>query len=146
MDLHPDDIATSPMPAAFTSGLGSVPLPLPLDMHDDTLGGIEGSPNFAGPSSHQQAAAAFRHERRHGQSHSFDQAVPPSPRQQQHFQTQQQQFDDFSADPTSRYNTPPIPPSFSRPDSGMSGAGDRQAPAQQGSTVQTSTLIYPVIN
>ncbi|KAK2592112.1 Ras GTPase tem1 [Conoideocrella luteorostrata] len=67
----------------------------PLDGHDDTFGGIEGSPHIASNNG-------FHHQ----QGHSLDQAMPASPR-----------HDD---DPTHRY-TPPVPgPSLSRPASGLS--------------------------
>ncbi|QUC22845.1 uncharacterized protein UV8b_07086 [Ustilaginoidea virens] len=64
----------------------------PLDGHDDTFVGIEGSPHVA--SSH-----GFHHQ----QSHSLDQAMPASPRHDE--------------DPAHRY-TPPV--SVSRPASGLS--------------------------
>ncbi|KAI0123162.1 P-loop containing nucleoside triphosphate hydrolase protein [Xylariales sp. AK1849] len=80
---------------------------VPHDVHDDTLGGIEGSPNLA--------AGHNGHDRRHQQSQSLDPGVasPPIP--------------DAEMDPHARYDTPPIPMhqqhSISRPPSGLSGAG-----------------------
>jgi Gtp-binding protein of the ras superfamily involved in termination of M-phase len=76
--------------------------PPPQDMHDDTLGGIEGSPHISNGN------------RRHAQSQSLDQGLTNSPRP-----------DDM--DPDTRYTTPPIPHqaahSISRPASGLSGQG-----------------------
>ena len=79
------------------------------DVHDDTLGGIEGSPNLGSG----QTNGFSRADKRHQQSQSLDQGLSNSPRP-----------DDI--DSPGRYNTPPIPlapPSISRPASGLSGAG-----------------------
>jgi GTP-binding protein of the ras superfamily involved in termination of M-phase len=83
------------------------------DVHDDTLGGIEGSPNLAGGQNN----GFSRVDKRHQQSQSLDHGLSNSPRP-----------DDM--DPTNRYTTPPIPlaPSnIPRPASGLSanGGGDR---------------------
>jgi Gtp-binding protein of the ras superfamily involved in termination of M-phase len=80
------------------------------DAHDDTLGGIEGSPNVAG---HSEAPR----ERLHQQSQSLDQGMAGYPPQEEH-------------DPNTRYDTPPMPAhpqhAISRPASGLSGAaGER---------------------
>ncbi|KAH8908464.1 small GTPase [Coniochaeta sp. PMI_546] len=93
--------------------------------HDDTLGGIEGSPNLA---SNSQSSNGYGRsdDRRHVQSHSLDQGLTGSPRSQQH----QYQYpgSGMDVDPSARYTTPPIPqphpsagPSISRPPSGLSG-------------------------
>ena len=84
--------------------------------HDDTLGGIEGSPHLgSGPDN------GFR-DRRQAQSQSFDQGLPLSPRSHH-------PSDSADSDPTARYATPPIThPSLSRPPSGLSG----QNPAAYG--------------
>ncbi|KAJ9143694.1 p-loop containing nucleoside triphosphate hydrolase protein [Pleurostoma richardsiae] len=78
--------------------------------HDDTLGGIEGSPNVASNGFSSDG----RTERRHHQSQSLDQGLSNSPRP-----------DDMDA--TARYPTPPISqqpaPSISRPASSLSGQG-----------------------
>ncbi|KAK3370324.1 P-loop containing nucleoside triphosphate hydrolase protein [Podospora didyma] len=78
--------------------------------HDDTMGGIEGSPHMASDPNN-----AFR-DRRHVQSQSFDQGLPNSLR------PHSQPLDVSDNDPTARYATPPLPhPSISRPASGLSG-------------------------
>ncbi|KAI6366350.1 septum-promoting GTP-binding protein 1 [Pyricularia grisea] len=80
--------------------------PMPIDAHEDTLGGIEGSP-------HVGSSAQIRgSDRRHGQSQSLDQGFGSQVHQSPH------------TDDMERYNTPPIPPpgpSLSRPASGLSG-------------------------
>ncbi|KAH8898563.1 septum-promoting GTP-binding protein 1 [Thozetella sp. PMI_491] len=85
---------------------------MPLEAHDDTLGGIEGSPHIGQNNGFQ--------ERRHGQSQSLDQGLTNSPRSHHH-------PDGMDMDPNSRYTTPPIPQSsamsISRPPSGLSGQG-----------------------
>ena len=96
---------------------------LPADGPDDTLGGIEGTPNLAADQNngyHDRFAAA--------QSQDFDQTLPGSPRSLH-------QSDPADADPTARYTTPPIPqnpqynnPSTSRPPSGLSGQGPSYGP------------------
>lgn len=82
---------------------------LPADIMDDTLGGIEGSPNVSsGPSN----GAHHKHSR------SLDEDLTNNP----------QASEDM--DPTAQYGTPPNPQqphSISRPPSGLSGAGDRHA-------------------
>lgn len=121
--------------------------PMPLDgHHDDTLGGIEGSPNLASNSQNSNGYGR-PDDRRHVQSHSFDQGLTGSPRGHQQ-QPNQQQIHDYNqqayqqnlqssygypgsgmdVDPSARYTTPPIPqphpsagPSISRPPSGLSG-------------------------
>lgn len=72
------------------------PFQQPQEGHDDTLGGIEGSPHIADNNG-------FRHQ----QSQSLDQGLANSPRAEE--------------DPNARY-TPPVPnnPSLSRPASGLS--------------------------
>lgn len=127
---------------------------MPLDgHHDDTLGGIEGSPNLA--SNSQSSNGYGRSDRRHGQSQSFDHALTGSPRSQQ--SQQQQQIHDYNqqayqqnlqnsynypgatdVDPNARYTTPPISqqhpstgPSISRPPSGLSG-GQSQSQGNYG--------------
>jgi Gtp-binding protein of the ras superfamily involved in termination of M-phase len=90
----------------------------PHDALDDTLGGIEGSPNLG--SDQQNNGGGFRdsqQQRRHIQSQSLDQGLTNSPRSQ-HL------ADGMDMDPTARYTTPPMPhPSISRPPSGLSGHG-----------------------
>ncbi|KAK1766264.1 septum-promoting GTP-binding protein 1 [Phialemonium atrogriseum] len=97
--------------------------PTPLDAHEDTLGGLDGSPNMAAGSSQSNG---FR-ERRHTQTQSLDQGLSLSPRQQHHHYQQQQPQEAMDMDPTARYTTPPVPqpaaPSISRPPSGLSGHG-----------------------
>ncbi|KAH8664693.1 P-loop containing nucleoside triphosphate hydrolase protein [Xylariales sp. PMI_506] len=96
----------------------------PLDPHDDTLGGIEGSPNLAaGPSApsqdemhHHQQHPQAPYYPHHQQSQSFDQGLTQSPSR------------DVDMDPNARYDHGHIPmghpqPSISRPPSGLSGAG-----------------------
>ncbi|KAK3326579.1 septum-promoting GTP-binding protein 1 [Apodospora peruviana] len=80
---------------------------IPVD-HDDTLGGIEGSPHLS-QDPYQ--------DRRHTQSQSFDEnALTNSPRSHHP--------DSMDVDTTAQYTTPPIqPPSISRPPSGLSGQG-----------------------
>src|SRR4051812_44858572 len=105
--------------------------PMPLDgHHDDTLGGIEGSPNLAANNQSNNG-----YGRRHAQSHSLDQGLPGggSPlsghQHQQAQQQQQQPIHDYNqqayqqnlqtqyqypgngmdVDPNARYTTPPIP-------------------------------------
>ncbi|TPX10963.1 uncharacterized protein E0L32_008169 [Thyridium curvatum] len=73
-------------------------VPQPEMSHDDTLGGLEGSPH-----------ASSNGNRRHMQSQSFDHGLTNSPRQDE-------------MDPNARYSaTPPIPQQISRPPSGLSG-------------------------
>ncbi|KAK5654806.1 hypothetical protein OQA88_6842 [Cercophora sp. LCS_1] len=77
--------------------------------HDDTLGGIEGSPHMGSEQNN-----GFQ-ERRHTQSQSFD-ALTGSPR------SHHPAHDVMDTDPSARYATPPVPhPSISRPPSGLSG-------------------------
>jgi Gtp-binding protein of the ras superfamily involved in termination of M-phase len=81
----------------------------PHDAHDDTLGGIEGSPNLASGQNN----GFSRSDKRHHQAQSLDQGLANSPRPDE-------------MDSPGRYNTPPIPlaaPSISRPASSLSGAG-----------------------
>ncbi|RYP51927.1 hypothetical protein DL769_010737 [Monosporascus sp. CRB-8-3] len=82
---------------------------LPADIMDDTLGGIEGSPNVSsGPSN----GAHHKHSR------SLDEGLSNNP----------QASEDM--DPSAQFGTPPNPQqphSISRPPSGLSGAGDRHA-------------------
>ncbi|KAK3374083.1 septum-promoting GTP-binding protein 1 [Lasiosphaeria ovina] len=89
---------------------------MPVDGHDDTMGGIEGSPHTGSDQNN-----GFR-DRRHTQSQSFDQGLPGSnsPRSQPHYQSMDTNMD---SDPTARYATPPLPHpvSISRPASGLSG-------------------------
>jgi len=74
--------------------------------HDDTLGGLDGSPHLASDQNN-----GFR-DRRHAQSTSLDHG---SPRSHHH-------HDSAESDPNARYTTPPIlNPSISRPPSGLSG-------------------------
>ena len=85
---------------------------VPLEPHEDTLGGIEGSPHIGQSNGFG--------ERRHAQSQSLDQGLTNSPRSHN-------QPDAMDVDPTSRYTTPPVPypgaTSISRPPSGLSGQG-----------------------
>ena len=69
--------------------------PSPHDVHDDTLGGLDGSPHISNGKA------------RHVQSQSLDQGLTNSPRQ----------------DDMDRYATPPVAHSISRPASGLSGHG-----------------------
>ncbi|KAM5358543.1 hypothetical protein ACJZ2D_015193 [Fusarium nematophilum] len=75
--------------------------PPPHDVHDDTLGGIEGSPHLASSSTNGNG---FRHQ----QSTSLDQGLANSPRQEE--------------DPANTRYTPPVQPAppISRPASGLS--------------------------
>ncbi|KAK3945786.1 septum-promoting GTP-binding protein 1 [Diplogelasinospora grovesii] len=96
------------------------PPPLPHDAHDDTLGGIEGSPQIGSDQN-----GTYR-DRRHIQSQSFDQGLGGSPRSQTYQQPPQyyqQPPENMDMDPTPRYATPPVPtqPSLSRPPSSHSG-------------------------
>jgi GTP-binding protein of the ras superfamily involved in termination of M-phase len=122
--------------------------------HNDTFGGIEGSPNLA--SNSQSSNGYGRADRRHTQSHSMDQGMPDSPHGS-HQQPQQQSVHDYNqqayqqnmqsayqypgsggmdVDPNARY-TSPIPqhpsagPSISRPPSGLSG-GQGQSQSNYG--------------
>lgn len=82
---------------------------IPHDAHEDTLGGIEGSPNLASGQNNGYGRA----DKRHQQSQSLDHGLGNSPRPDE-------------MDSPGRYNTPPIPlapPSMSRPTSRLSGAG-----------------------
>jgi len=79
------------------------------DGHDDTLGGLDGSPHIGGG-------------RRHVQSQSLDQGLTNSPR-----------ADNMEIDPTNRYTTPPVPHNISRPASGLSGQGGYPDHASRGS-------------
>ncbi|KAK1760439.1 putative septum-promoting gtp-binding protein 1 protein [Echria macrotheca] len=85
-------------------------MPLEASGHDDTLGGIEGSPHIG-----SEQGSTF-HERHHAQSQSMDHGIMQSPQSHQH-------LEHSDADPTARYATPPIPQptSISRPPSGLSG-------------------------
>ncbi|KAK6067136.1 hypothetical protein SCUP515_10340 [Seiridium cupressi] len=81
----------------------------PHDLHDDTLGGIEGSPHLVSDQMSQDPLEPQ-------QSQPFDHGVPYSPSR------------DSEVDPHARYDTPPMPAqqqphSISRPPSGLSGAG-----------------------
>ncbi|RYP53266.1 hypothetical protein DL768_001706 [Monosporascus sp. mg162] len=82
---------------------------IPADIMDDTIGGIEGSPNVSsGPSN----GAHHKHSR------SLDEDLTNNP----------QASEDM--DHSAQYGTPPNPQqphSISRPPSGLSGAGDRHA-------------------
>ena len=86
------------------------------DAHEDTLGGLDGSPNLAQNNGYRQA------DKRHHQSQSLDQGLSNSPRPGQ---------DEMMMDPTNRYTTPPIPlapTNISRPASGLSGHGGAAQP------------------
>jgi Gtp-binding protein of the ras superfamily involved in termination of M-phase len=92
----------------------------PHDAHEDTLGGLDGSPNIGQNNG-------YRPDRRHHhQSQSLDQGLGNSPRPGHH-------DDMMMMDPPNRYTTPPIPlaPSISRPASGLSGHGGAVAAQQQ---------------
>ena len=94
------------------------PTPTPSNYgHDDTFGGIEGSPSI--PQSQNNG---FSHMA-HCQSQSLDQgmAASASPRNDQQM---------MDVDPSARYSkTPPIPATpSSRPASGLSGRGENQQP------------------
>lgn len=99
--------------------------PHPHDVHDDTLGGIEGSPHIASSSNGY----------RHGQSQSLDQGLAAnSPRQQEE-------------DPNSRY-TPPVQaaPSISRPASGLSNpAPQNHSDYRQGASEPSNGRNHVVI-
>ncbi|KAK3685104.1 protein TEM1 [Podospora appendiculata] len=82
----------------------------PVDVHDDTLAGLDGSPSLTSDPNNVYLE-------RPPQSHSLDQGLPNSP-------TSQYPPENMEADPTSRYTTPPTPhPAISRPPSGLSGQG-----------------------
>jgi Gtp-binding protein of the ras superfamily involved in termination of M-phase len=92
--------------------------PVPIDVHDDTLGGLDGSPNLAsgGASSNGAFARDSKPRQSYPQSHhqqtqSLDQGLS----------SQSPHPEDMEA----RYNTPPIPQQMgnpnSRPASSMSG-------------------------
>ncbi|KEZ43879.1 hypothetical protein SAPIO_CDS4051 [Scedosporium apiospermum] len=85
------------------------------DPHEDTIGGIEGSPHIGGAA--QNNGYARTETRHHHQSQSLDQGLSNSPRPED------------TMDPTNRYTTPPIPlapTNISRPASRLSaGGGDR---------------------
>ncbi|KAB5531180.1 septum-promoting GTP-binding protein 1 [Coniochaeta sp. 2T2.1] len=108
--------------------------PVPLDgHHDDTLGGIEGSPNLAGNGQNNNGYSRQDNNRRHVQSQSLDQGLTGSPHSshqqqqlpppqsihdynqqayQQNAQSQQNQYPGsggMDLDPSARYTTPPIP-------------------------------------
>ena len=82
----------------------------PHDVHDDTLGGLDGSPHLGNGN------------RRHMQSQSLDQGLTDSPR-----------ADGMDMDPPNRYTTPPVPHNISRPASGLSGQGGYPDHASRGS-------------
>lgn len=86
------------------------------DPHEDTLGGIEGSPHIGGPSQNNgYPRADSRHHHHHHHSQSLDQGLSHSPR-----------LEDM--DPPNRYTTPPVPlapANISRPASRLSAGGDR---------------------
>jgi Gtp-binding protein of the ras superfamily involved in termination of M-phase len=112
---------------------------LPHDVHEDTLGGIEGSPNLGSGQNNGFGRTAVD-KRQHQQSQSLDQGLANSPRP-----------DDL--DSPARYTTPPIPvsqqqqPSISRPASGLSGAqgyGDH-ASRSGGGDQQTNGRNHVVI-
>lgn len=92
--------AAIPLPPPDYGAVDSMEMEAPPqhDVHDDTLGGIEGSPHIASTNG-------FRHQ----QSQSLDQGLANSPRQEE--------------DPNARY-TPPVQaaPSISRPASGLSNS------------------------
>ncbi|ORY72048.1 P-loop containing nucleoside triphosphate hydrolase protein [Pseudomassariella vexata] len=87
------------------------PPPLPQDAHDDTLGGIEGSPNVA------SASGQNGHDIQHQEAQTFDQGMMSDPG------TMSPNLDEM--DPNARYETPPMstqpPQSISRPPSGAGG-------------------------
>ncbi|KAJ2902390.1 hypothetical protein MKZ38_000636 [Zalerion maritima] len=115
-------------PGQFHDALDTMdqdPTPTPSNHgQDDTLGGIEGSPNIAHTSNGFPQSS-------HRQSQSLDQdlAASHSPLQDQPMMM------DSPSDLNARYaNTPPLPPaapSISRPASGLSGRGGEQ-PGQPG--------------
>jgi Gtp-binding protein of the ras superfamily involved in termination of M-phase len=86
----------------------------PQDGHDDTLGGLDGSPHLANG------------QRRHVQSQSLDQSMHNSPRPDE-------------LDPNTRYATPPVPHNISRPASGLSGQGGYPDHASRGSGAHAET-------
>ena len=92
---------------------------MPLDGHDDTMGGIEDSPHIGSDPNN-----GYR-ERRHQHSQSFDQGLPVSPRSQHVIDSANNSNNNstiLDSDPTARYTTPPIPqPVLSRPPSGLAG-------------------------
>ncbi|KAL2754899.1 hypothetical protein ACRALDRAFT_2106322 [Sodiomyces alcalophilus JCM 7366] len=104
----------------------------PQDVHDDTLGGIEGSPHVdSGSPPHNNGYP--HHERYHGQSRSLDQGLANQPRPE----------DDGNPAPPpadeQRYaDTPPLahaapPTSVSRPPSALSGSAQQAYSSDHGS-------------
>jgi Gtp-binding protein of the ras superfamily involved in termination of M-phase len=96
--------------------------PLAHDGHDDTLGGIEGSPHLPSPTS----ASGFRHS----QSQSLDQGLANAGA----YEGSPVPEDDHGVGPSSRYNTPPGtaagPSSHSRPASSLSNHQGQASSAQ----------------
>ncbi|KAF6834068.1 septum-promoting GTP-binding protein 1 [Colletotrichum musicola] len=91
---------------------------IPAPLHpDDTLGGLEPSPQIAQANGYDE----YSEKQRYQPTQSFDQPLPPtSPR---------------ADEQTDRYNTPPLPmnaPPISRPASGLSGGAAPAPAAQQG--------------
>jgi GTP-binding protein of the ras superfamily involved in termination of M-phase len=111
------------------------PPPLETLSHDDTLGGIEGSPHIPSTAQHTNglsSSSSSSHPsdaRRHGQSQSLDQGLSsnsPRPDDAPQYHTEDARYS----------NTPPIPMNptpISRPASGLSGGGSAQPshPQQQ---------------
>ncbi|KAM0328781.1 hypothetical protein ACHAQA_005195 [Verticillium albo-atrum] len=108
--------------------------PQDVHQHDDTLGGIEGSPRVDSPSQNNGISRPDS-RLRHGQSHSLDQGLTShSPHPEEAVAHQDEYHQRYT-------NTPPIPlapASISRPASGLSGAGaasnsstSNNAPQQQ---------------
>ncbi|KAI0009049.1 P-loop containing nucleoside triphosphate hydrolase protein [Xylariaceae sp. FL0662B] len=85
----------------------ATPAPVPQDIGDDSLGGIEGSPHLASEQP--------MYETRHHRSRSLDQGLASSPHPDE-------------MDTNVPYDSPPVsmqPQSISRPPSGLSNSGDR---------------------
>lgn len=104
------DPSAVPVPAPESD---LVSTPTPQDVHEDTLGGFDGSPQVASAhSGHEQ----LQHQQYPQSPQHFDQSAHMSPGR------------DAEIDPHTRYDTPPMhtqqqPHSISRPPSGLSGTG-----------------------
>lgn len=100
--------------------------PPPQDVHDDTLGGIEGSPHVNRAESPSQNNGHPYQERHHGQSRSLDQGLADQPRPEEHSNPAPPP----AADDHHYANPPPLAPaapptSVSRPPSGHSGSAQQ---------------------
>ncbi|KAL8342765.1 hypothetical protein RB601_004765 [Gaeumannomyces tritici] len=101
--------------------------PAPVDSHEDTLGGIEGSPHISSGADAQRPS--------HGQSTSLDQGLGSNGNGHNLHHSNPGQYHQLPDD-MDRYNTPPLPPpgpSISRPPSVLSaGGGAHGAPPYNG--------------